>query len=86
MWDQQVEGLYSQIKQSVLICVAADAKNPDWTKAKQAQVSVAETTIPQTTVHWFDDTDHDIHVHRPQALANLFLDAVNNGVWNECNR
>ena len=27
--------------------------------------------LPQAAVHWFADTAHDIHVHRPAVLATL---------------
>jgi pimeloyl-ACP methyl ester carboxylesterase len=78
MWDQTPAALYPQIIEPVLICVAKDNKNPAWLAVKSKQVQTALTRLPYAQVHWFDDTDHDIHVHRPEALARLLLESLAN--------
>ena len=58
----------------MLIAAAEDAGNPEWMAVKHRQVAAAAALLPQVEVHWFGDTAHDIHVHRPEALAELMLE------------
>lgn len=81
MWEQRPQELYPQVKAPVLICAADDQRNPDWMAVKHSQVHTAATMLPQAAVHWFANTDHDIHVHRPQALAQLMLNTLAQGIW-----
>lgn len=78
MWDQRPQTLYPQVTAPVLICVAHSGD--DWSERKRALVAAAQTGLPRSEVHWFSATDHDIHVHRPDALAELFLQAQA-GIW-----
>jgi len=64
-----------------LICPARDPRNMDWMAVKEEQVAAAVQALPHATVHWFEDTDHDIHVQRPQQLADLFIETLRTGVW-----
>jgi pimeloyl-ACP methyl ester carboxylesterase len=73
LWDQRPQQLYVQVDTPVLIAAAEDAGNPEWTAAKHRQVASAGALLPQAEVHWFADTAHDIHVHRPATLADLML-------------
>jgi pimeloyl-ACP methyl ester carboxylesterase len=52
-----------------------------WTAQKRKLVTAAEAGLPRCEVHWFPATDHDIHIHRPDELAQLFLRAVQEGIW-----
>jgi pimeloyl-ACP methyl ester carboxylesterase len=79
LWEQRPQALYPQLTAPVLVAVADSGD--DWTERKRRQVAEAQALIPQVQVHWFEATDHDIHVHRPQALAELFLQAVEGGIW-----
>ena len=81
MWDQRPPSLYPNVSAPTLICVAASSKTADWTSVKAKQVAVARAGLPWSAVHWFDETDHDIHVHRPDELAELFLETLENGIW-----
>ena len=47
-------------------------------------VANAQAALPNNAVRWFDNTDHDIHVHKPAALAELLLETAQNGFWNSC--
>jgi pimeloyl-ACP methyl ester carboxylesterase len=58
----------------VLIAAAEDADNPEWMAVKHRQVAAAASLLLHAEVQWFADTAHDIHVHRPEALADLMLD------------
>lgn len=81
MWDQRPVKFYPQVIEPVLVCAAKDDNNPTWTAAKSEQVGTLQAGIGRCTVRWFDHTDHDIHVHRPRALASLLLETLNNGIW-----
>ncbi|MCB0191941.1 MAG: alpha/beta hydrolase [Anaerolineae bacterium] len=84
LWEQTPTTLYANITEPVLICAAEDAKNPEWMKVKAKQVNAAHTQIARVEVHWFENTDHDIHVQKPIRLADLFLDALAHGIWADC--
>jgi len=83
MWQQRPTALYPQIREPVLVCAAADPKNSDWMAVKAKQIAAAQAGLLRSAVHWFDNTDHDIHVHRPDALADLFLETLHHGIWSE---
>ncbi|HSH05714.1 MAG TPA: alpha/beta hydrolase [Anaerolineae bacterium] len=74
MYDQQPATLYPHVHTPVLFCVADDGT--DWTASKRPRVEAAVAAVPQATAVWFPHTAHDIHVHRPQQLAQTFLTAT----------
>lgn len=80
LFAQRPPQLYPQVQEPVLICMADDG-NGAWTARKRAQAEIATTALAQAEVHWFENTAHDIHVHRPRRLANLFLFALAEGIW-----
>ena len=73
MWEQRPRDLYPQVQTPVLLAVAEDPSNPMWMAVKHQQVDAAMAGLPNASVHWFVDTAHDIHVHRPSRLAELML-------------
>jgi pimeloyl-ACP methyl ester carboxylesterase len=83
MWDQRPAQLYPHLTEPVLVCAAKDDRNPTWTAVKAVQVGALQTGLDRCAVHWFDQTDHDIHLHRPDALAGLLLETLENGIWSE---
>ncbi len=83
MWEQRPPELYPQVAEPVLVCAARDANSPDWTALKTRQVAALQAGLRRHTVHWFDQTSHDIHVHRPDALADLLLETQKSGFWPE---
>lgn len=80
LWEQRPPELYPLVQEAVVICVALE-NDPERRAAKQAQVAAAVEGLAQVTVHWFEDTHHDIHVHRPTALATLLHKAILDGFW-----
>lgn len=82
LWEQRPANLYGAVAAPVLICVAIDPRSPEWTAAKQHLVASAEHGLSHSETHWFENTDHDIHVQRPNELGTLFLTTVKNGFWN----
>lgn len=81
MWEQRPTTLYGLVTAPTLICVAEVPANPAWNSVKARQVMAAQTGLPASEVVWFANTDHDIHVHRPQELADLLLNSLADGIW-----
>ena len=74
MWEQRPADLYPKVAEPVLVCVAQDDNNPDWMAVKSKQIGSLQARLRHCTVRWFEHTDHDIHVHRPDELATLLLE------------
>ncbi len=81
MWEQQPSTLYPQVTAPVLICPAGGEVS--WLEVKRKMVAAAQAALPRVEVHWFPAADHDIHIHRPDELATLFLQAKKAGIWLE---
>lgn len=79
LWEQSPAALYPLVRQPTLIC-AATRGDPQFLDIKREQVSRAQAGLRLAEVHWFD-ADHDIHVHRPHTLAELFLTTLSSGIW-----
>jgi pimeloyl-ACP methyl ester carboxylesterase len=82
LWEQRPRNLYPRVQEPVLICPASDG-NAEWTAAKRAQVEAAESDLRRVSVRWFENTDHDIHIHRPDQLVDVMLMALRSGIWQE---
>lgn len=75
LWEQTPDNLFPLVQEPVLICPAtSDAADPAINGAKRARVATASAALPNSSVHWFEQTAHDIHVHRPVQLAAAILD------------
>lgn len=70
MWEQSPPKLYPLVQDPVLVCPAAGEQRD---AAKAAQVQAAEAGLQHVETVWFDQTAHDIHVHRPKTLAETIL-------------
>jgi pimeloyl-ACP methyl ester carboxylesterase len=82
LWEQDPPALYPQLTEPVLVCPADQKKSPpdaEWL----AMVEEARAGLKNAEIHWFENTDHDIHMHRPVALAELFLRSLNKGLWKQ---
>ncbi len=73
MWDQRPQELYGKVTEPVSLAVALEAAIPEWNERKREQVMAAQIGLQNMSVHWFEETAHDIHVHRPQELAQFLL-------------
>ncbi|MCE2468323.1 MAG: alpha/beta hydrolase, partial [Caldilineaceae bacterium] len=73
LWDMDPEGYYG--------CPAESSDDPERIEYRRQQVALAEEGLARSRTMWFKDTDHDIHVHRPQRLAEVLLEAVSSGLW-----
>ncbi len=80
LWEQRPPELYPRVQEPALVCPAEDG-NPDWSERKTHQVVAAQEGLARVDVHWFHNTHHDIHIHRPDALADLMLTSLDSGIW-----
>jgi len=80
MWEQDPTTLYPRVAAPVLICPAERGTSADQARAER-MVAAAEVGLLRSRTEWFRHTDHDIHAHRPQALADLFLRELETGLW-----
>ncbi len=74
LWGQRPPQLYGRIHCPVLMLPAVQ-KQPDERGAafiarKRKNIAVAEQSLGDAQVVWFNDTVHDIPIHRPRKLAN----------------
>lgn len=81
LWEQRPADLYAQVADPVLICPARKGQDQAQIETKEREVAVAHEKLPNAAVHWFDYTDHDIHVQRPQRLADLLIEQARSGIW-----
>jgi pimeloyl-ACP methyl ester carboxylesterase len=80
LWEQRPAQLYPRVAEPVLICAAEASGSPNLEQKRKAVAAAAEA-LSRCQVVWFPATDHDIHIHRPRELANLFLTSVREGIW-----
>jgi pimeloyl-ACP methyl ester carboxylesterase len=80
LWKHHPPQLYPLVQVPALIVLAATG-DAAWTAQKRAGVRQARQALARCRVRWFPGTDHDIHVHRPQALAQLMRDALSDGFF-----
>jgi pimeloyl-ACP methyl ester carboxylesterase len=82
LWDQSPAEIYGRVTTPALIAVA-DGKNIEYRGRQAAQVTEAQAGLARVIVRWFEDTEHDIHVHRPAALAEWMLAELRDGFFAE---
>jgi pimeloyl-ACP methyl ester carboxylesterase len=80
LWEHHPPMLYGRVQEPVLItpAVVADA---DRMEMKKNAVEIAEERLARCRVSWFAETDHDVHVHRPDELAATMLEALRDGFF-----
>lgn len=81
LWEHRPSRLYARVSAPVLLCPARDDHEGEWLARKRVWAEDAARALPTCRVVWFEKTAHDIHVHRPQELAALFLRELADGVW-----
>lgn len=72
LWLQRPPELYPHVREPVLIALADDG-NELWVNRKKRQAEAAAAGLPNAEIHWFHNTPHDIHVDKPERLAQLML-------------
>ncbi|HET7009291.1 MAG TPA: alpha/beta fold hydrolase [Anaerolineales bacterium] len=79
MWESPVYELFERIHCPVLMVPARGGdvrgvRDQVYRDLKERGVARARRVIPELRVVWMDDTDHDIPLHKPEALAQLLLE------------
>ena len=69
MWEQNPPSLYPLVQEPVLIFPAGNEREDE----KRHMVAQASAGILDVEVEWFENTAHDIHVHRPAKMAQSML-------------
>lgn len=80
LWEHRPSQLYPRIEEPVCI-TPADTGDREWSEHKRERVALAVDHLRRCRVRWFPETAHDIHVHRPQELADAMLEAVRDGFF-----
>jgi pimeloyl-ACP methyl ester carboxylesterase len=77
MWEQRPADLLPRIQCPVLLLPARQTQDTsEMASVKAAGVSRALELQPKARVRWFDDTVHDVPLHRPAELATELLTFV----------
>lgn len=72
LWEQRPSEHYANIDCPVLFAVAereAEGRAQEWMQMKREAVEAAQALLRDCQVRWFQDTIHDIPLHRPKDLA-----------------
>jgi pimeloyl-ACP methyl ester carboxylesterase len=80
LWEHPTASLFPRVTVPVLIA-PADSGDAARLASKHAAVTRAETSLPRCRVRWFENTAHDIHVERPDELAELMLASLADGFF-----
>jgi pimeloyl-ACP methyl ester carboxylesterase len=79
LWEQRPAELFPRVREPVVLCAAAEGRYGK--EHRRQQVAALEAGLPRVAVHWFPDTAHDIHLHRPLLLARVLLEELEKGIW-----
>jgi pimeloyl-ACP methyl ester carboxylesterase len=75
LWEHTPSSLWSSIQVPVMFTPAAKT-NDDFTQRKREQLRVAEASLAQARVEWFEPADHDLHAQFPERFAHVIHDAI----------
>jgi pimeloyl-ACP methyl ester carboxylesterase len=78
IYDQKTSELYPRLRCPALLCPAAPPEPRDdnaegFLARKRAGVARARQASPWVQVRWFEDTVHDVPLHRPDELAGTIV-------------
>ena len=74
MWNEPPSEIIPQISCPILIVPAgpkADRANTEFSRMREIMVAAAAQAAKQVQVRWITDTIHDIGYHKPQELAQV---------------
>ncbi|HEY3061080.1 MAG TPA: alpha/beta hydrolase, partial [Chloroflexota bacterium] len=70
LWEQRPAELLPQVRAPLLLLPARQSADAgDWSDAKARSIQRALELQPRARLRWFEDTVHDIPLHRPDELA-----------------
>ena len=79
LWNQSPSEIYSRVREPVVLCATDGGRFG--LDVRTRQVEAAQAGLKRAKVHWFPDTSHDIHLHRPEELSRVFLEELRDGIW-----
>jgi pimeloyl-ACP methyl ester carboxylesterase len=82
LWDQKPSQLYDRVTTPALIAVAPAPDSPRMMR-KEHEVDEARSGMKNARVRWFNDSVHDIHIDKPDALAGWILENTDEGFFGE---
>jgi pimeloyl-ACP methyl ester carboxylesterase len=71
MWEQRPGDLVREVEVPVLLVLADSGDHLSEDRRRQADLAAA---LPLVRVEWFAPADHDVHVQRPDEVADLLHD------------
>jgi hypothetical protein len=79
MWEFPTYARFRQVRCPLLLVPAIPSEpwttmEAEYLAAKQAGVAQAEQNVSQLSVHWMEDSIHDIPLQRPRELADLIIE------------
>ena len=77
MWDDPCSHTLTQVQCPALIIAAGplpERANSDFAQLRRRMVGAAESALPNGRAHWIPETVHDIGYHKPEELARVILE------------
>ncbi|MCH8161219.1 MAG: alpha/beta hydrolase [Chloroflexi bacterium] len=77
LWEQRPSRLFPDVRCPTLFAAAetkGEGRTKAWMQMKREAIELAEGLLQRCQVRWFEDTIHDIPLHRPRDLANTIRD------------
>lgn len=65
---------HPEVSVPTLLLPAQPTANQHWGRWARGWVEQALATLPDASVRWYDNADHDLHAQHPQRLAGDLLD------------
>ncbi len=88
LWEQRPSQLYTRIPCPVLMVPArhdnvTSGRMADFQAIKERNVATAQARLVRSRTVWMPDSVHDVQLQRPRELAQLILDAFDEGFFGE---
>ena len=77
MWDEPCSHTLRQVQCPALLVAAGplpERANSDFAMLRRRMVGAAEAALPNGRAHWIPETVHDIGYHKPEELARVILE------------
>ena len=80
MWDHRPSERYAEVRDPVLLLPVRPAAPDGRSADREAAVERARAALPRARVRPFVG-DHDIHAQRPDEVADVMIDAIDDGFF-----
>ena len=77
MWDDPCSHTLTQVQCPALLIAAGplpERANSDFAQLRRRMVDAAASALPNGRSHWISETVHDIGYHKPEELAQVILE------------